>query len=107
MIITKDLIIEKVDNPGKGFEYTLMLRFIGGPNLLLLTGDKWKKQRMLANPAFHRSMPVKLFGALALDVFDIINANPTVEFTDLMRRFTLEAIGRAGFGKPLFMIQHD
>jgi cytochrome P450 len=43
---------------------TLFTRFIGGPNMAVLNGHEWKEQRKVANPAFHRSMPVKLFGSI-------------------------------------------
>lgn len=60
---------------------------------------------MLANPAFRRSMPVKLFGSLTMDLFKLIDgAGETVEITDLMERFTLDAIGNVGFGKQELLL---
>lgn len=51
------------------------------------------------NPAFHRSQPVKLFGKLTQDMFKAMETmDTTVNVSDLMERWTLEAIGRAGFG---------
>ncbi|KAJ2954985.1 hypothetical protein NQZ79_g8924 [Umbelopsis isabellina] len=56
----------------------------------------------IANPAFHRHMPVKLFGNLCEKMMDrfesegdgLSHANVPV----LMQRFTLDVIGQAGFG---------
>jgi cholesterol 24(S)-hydroxylase len=86
-------------NITKGNEQTLLSRFIGGPNVLLITGHEWKNQRKVANPAFRRSLPVKLFGKITQELFATMETmDKTVNFSDLMLRWTLEAIGRAGFG---------
>jgi cytochrome P450 len=66
---------------------------------LSLNGDAWREHRKLANPAFQRSMPVLTFGQLAQQLFSEIDKSETVEVTDLMTRLTLDAIGKAGFGK--------
>jgi cytochrome P450 len=82
-----------------GKEDTLSGKFVAGPNLAITNGAKWKSQRMIANPAFRRSMPVKLFGNLTIELFEIIESTDgTVNFSDLIERWTLEAIGKAGFG---------
>lgn len=65
-------------------------------------------QRMVANPAFRRSMPVDLFGKLALDLFIAMEecGSQNLEMNEFMERYTLESIGRAGFGThflPAFM----
>lgn len=80
---------------------TILAKFLGGPNILMLSGHEWRSQRKVANPAFHRSMPVKLFGELTQQLFQQMEKAPgdTVEVTELMFRWTLEAIGKAGFGK--------
>lgn len=53
--------------------------------------------KKIANPAFHRSMPLDLFVELSQKSFDIIDREGgTLDFHDLMARFTLDAIGRAG-----------
>ncbi|KAI9264403.1 cytochrome P450 [Phascolomyces articulosus] len=77
---------------------TLFAKFALGPNVLFLNGPEWKKQRMIANPAFHRSMPIELFGRLTQRLFKVMDAssNP-IDFHDMMERWTLEAIGLAGF----------
>jgi cytochrome P450 len=69
----------------------------------MINGDHWKSQRKVANPAFHRAMPVKLFARLTLEMFDVIEAsgNPVINISDFMERWTLDAIGNAGFGKFL------
>ncbi|KAI7894926.1 cytochrome P-450 cyp509A1 [Mucor mucedo] len=77
---------------------TLGAKFVGGPNMLVLNGHQWKTQRKIANPAFHRSMPVKLFGRLTQDMFDVMETmGDTVDVSDLLHRWTLDAIGKAGF----------
>jgi cholesterol 24(S)-hydroxylase len=65
-----------------------------------LNGEHWRDQRKIANPAFHRSMPVEMFGKLTQKMFGVMDTmEKTVDVVDLMERWTLDAIGKAGFGK--------
>ena len=83
----------------QGKEHTLNVKFANGPNLVFLNGAYWKNQRTIANPAFHRAQPIQLFGKLTQDLFSKMDKMAeTVDVTDLMERWTLEAIGKAGFG---------
>ena len=87
-------------NISVGHEGTLLAKFLGGDNLLLTAGSLWKNQRMIANPAFRRTMPVKLFGKLTKELFitmENLNSN-TMNVSDLLMRYTLEALGKAIFG---------
>jgi cytochrome P450 len=86
-----------------GLENSLFLKFSGIHNMLLIGGERSKIQRKIATPAFRRSMPVKLFGKITQDLFSVVEtAGGTVQVLDLMNRWTLEAIGLAGFGKMTF-----
>ncbi|KAI7893584.1 cytochrome P450 [Mucor mucedo] len=77
---------------------TVSSKFLGGPNILMLNGPEWKKHRMVANPAFHRSLPVKMFGKLTQDMIKVMDKmEGTINISDLLHRWTLEAIGKAGF----------
>lgn len=72
---------------------------MGGPNIGFLNGHDWKAQRKMANPAFHRSMPVKLFGELTVEMFKVMETmGETINFSNLTERWTLDALGQAGFG---------
>ena len=90
----------KSDITTKDNDKTLFARFVAGPNILALVGSHWKLQRNLANPAFKRSMPVKLFGKLTQDLFQAMDdiGGTTFDMSFLIERWTLEAIGKAGFG---------
>ncbi|KAG2183363.1 hypothetical protein INT43_006369 [Umbelopsis isabellina] len=85
----------------------LVAKLIGGQNIISLNGSPWKKHRMIANPAFHRHMPVKLFGNLCemmMDKFEsesdgLSHVNvPALMQSNVGSRFTLDVIGQAGFG---------
>ncbi|KAG2225674.1 hypothetical protein INT45_012146 [Circinella minor] len=80
---------------------TLFGKFIMGPNIIFLPhGPQWKSQRSILNPAFHRSMPVKLFGELTQKLFAELDKEidlGSVDVPDIMTRWTLDAIGIAGF----------
>ncbi|KAG2187287.1 hypothetical protein INT44_004972 [Umbelopsis vinacea] len=81
---------------------SLFNKFMGKENIVLLNGSVWKKHRLIANPAFHRSMPVKLFGRLCEKMMlrfekegdGLVN----VDVANFLQRFTLDAIGLAAFG---------
>lgn len=54
----------------------------------------------IANPAFHRSMPIELFGKLTKKMIYVMDqAKGPIEFHNMTSRITLDAIGLAGFGK--------
>ncbi|KAG2187286.1 hypothetical protein INT44_004971 [Umbelopsis vinacea] len=83
-------------------EDSLAFKFIGGENIIALNGPVWKKHRMIANPAFHRSMPVKLFGRLSekmmLQFEKEGDGLENVNVPNFLQRFTLDIIGLAAFG---------
>ncbi|KAI8878901.1 cytochrome P450 [Backusella circina FSU 941] len=86
------------DETVQKFKKALGYKFFGGPNIVTLNGHNWKEQRKLTNPAFHRSMPVALFGKLTQQLFSLIENNGgTAEMNDVMQKWTLDAIGKAGF----------
>ncbi|KAI8144471.1 cytochrome P-450 cyp509A1, partial [Fennellomyces sp. T-0311] len=79
---------------------SLLGRFAFGPNILFLNGDHWKAQRLVVNPAFHRSLPVDLFGQLTQELFQKMDTmlDSPIDFRHMAERWTLDVIGRAGFG---------
>ncbi|KAG1050119.1 hypothetical protein G6F43_007586 [Rhizopus delemar] len=90
-----------------GEEGTLIHRFIGGPNIVFLSGPDWKRHRKIANLAFQRSMPVQLFGDLAKRMLRSMEKTEedAIDVNDLFRRFTLDAIGNGGFGFDFHAIE--
>ncbi|ORX55728.1 cytochrome P-450 cyp509A1 [Hesseltinella vesiculosa] len=100
ILLKADMFPKSQRNLLKG---TLFNYFLGTENIVTTTGHEWKKHRLIVNPAFHRSSPVKLFGELAKQMFTLWETkNPestfTVDFGNWMERFTLDVIGQAGFG---------
>ncbi|KAG2172697.1 hypothetical protein INT43_000044 [Umbelopsis isabellina] len=80
----------------------LIRRFFGETDLALANGHEWRRRRKIANPAFHRSMPIKLFSNLAIKAFEQIDKTEgPLDVNNLMTRVTLDAIGLAGFGYDL------
>lgn len=49
-------------------------------------------------------MPIKAFGHLTIKMYDTMDnlQNDTIDVLDLFERWTLDAIGIAGFGKWLY-----
>ncbi|KAI8085855.1 cytochrome P450 [Gilbertella persicaria] len=82
-----------------GAKGTLISKFIGGPNIVLLSGADWRRHRKIANPAFQRSMPVKAFGNLTIKMYKAMedSGSDTIDVLNLFERWTLDAIGITGF----------
>ncbi|CAO3683430.1 unnamed protein product [Umbelopsis vinacea] len=77
---------------------TLLNGMIRHPSILTEPGEKWKKHRKASSPAFHRSMPVNIFGHLVQNLFVEIEKNSNnVEISGLLERFGFDAITSAGF----------
>ncbi|KAI8575071.1 hypothetical protein K450DRAFT_263489 [Umbelopsis ramanniana AG] len=77
---------------------TLLNGMIRHPSILTEPGAKWKKHRKASSPAFHRAMPVKIFGHLVQNLFVEIEKDVNdVEISGLLERFGFDAITSAGF----------
>lgn len=52
------------------------------------------------NPAFHKALPVNLFGQLSIKTFSMMEqfGLENLSVTAICERMTLDAIGLAGFG---------
>ncbi|KAI7897291.1 cytochrome P450 [Mucor mucedo] len=78
---------------------TLINGMIRTPSILTSVGAKWKLHRKAANPAFHRAMPVNLFGRLTQQLFtEIEKEDGTMNMSAYLERFGFDAITAAGFG---------
>jgi cytochrome P450 len=98
-ILYKTDIFPKNDNNDMMPADTLIRKFFGTTNLALANGHEWMKRRKIANPVFHRSMPVKTFTHLTEKLIkQIDNTEGQVPIQPLLQRFTLDAIGLVGFG---------
>ncbi|CDS08861.1 hypothetical protein LRAMOSA10222 [Lichtheimia ramosa] len=97
-LLKTDLFVKS--SASKARKGTLGGRFIfNAGNILTLNGSEWKTHRKIANPAFHRSMPIELFGKLTKKMIYVMDqAKGPIEFHNMTSRITLDAIGLAGFG---------
>lgn len=88
------------DNFVKGAKYGVLKPFLGN-GLLLSEGDFWKKQRRLAQPAFHRKR-LELVVAIARlstqQMLDRWKDRPTIDLTNEMGVLTIEIVSKALFG---------
>ncbi|KAG2195573.1 hypothetical protein INT47_001320 [Mucor saturninus] len=83
----------------EGLQDTLFMKFINGENMILAHTEAWKSQRKVISPAFRRSMPTKVFGNCMQEMFEAMDQmGPTIDVSNLMRKYTLDVIGKAGFG---------
>ncbi|KAI7886186.1 cytochrome P450 [Lichtheimia hyalospora FSU 10163] len=96
VLLKTDLFL-KIDT-AKNFENTLTGKVVAGPNVAFLTGDRWKAQRKIANPAFKRSMPVQLFGRLSQKLIHVMDQSidQPIEILHFVERYTLDSIAIAG-----------
>ncbi|KAI9022829.1 cytochrome P450 [Phycomyces nitens] len=78
---------------------SLFLRLFGKKNVAFTSGDVWKHQRKIMNPAFRRTVPVDLFGRLIPDMFRLIDTSETdIQITTLLQKMSFDALGKALFG---------
>lgn len=50
----------------------------------------WRRQRSVANPVFHRAMPIETFGQIAIRMFQSMDQHSpdgVVDAADYMRRY--------------------
>lgn len=53
-------------------------------------GQDWKRQRNVANPVFHRAMPIEVFGQITKRMFesmDKLDNDDIVDMADYMKRY--------------------
>ncbi|KAH7927491.1 cytochrome P450 [Leucogyrophana mollusca] len=91
----------------------LLWRFIGGSNVLMANGDKWRKHSRVIRDAFGLPIPVDLFTSLAKNLFAVISppSSPsdshTVDFSELAQRFALDAVGSSVLGHDFDAIRTE
>lgn len=108
--MTEDLVLYPKELPPDGL---LLWRFIGGSNILMANGDRWKKHSRTIRDAFNLSIPVNQFIYLSKNLFDVINPpsekndTHTVDFADLAQRFALDAVGSSVLGHDFDAIRTE
>ncbi|KAJ8655903.1 hypothetical protein O0I10_008343 [Lichtheimia ornata] len=78
----------------------LIRRVIGSRHIVNLNGHEWKTHRKVANPAFHRSMPINIFGRVTEKLFKVMDDESQygpIEIHNYTTRWTLDALGLAAF----------
>ncbi|CAO3646117.1 unnamed protein product [Cunninghamella blakesleeana] len=99
-VFMKTDVFQKLDQ--SFLNSTIIYKLVGVSNILFSEGEKWKKHRKLTNPAFHKSLPIGLFGEKSKELISFLEETEpesfTIDFNNLMERFTLDIIGQAGFG---------
>ncbi|CEG83885.1 hypothetical protein RMATCC62417_17751 [Rhizopus microsporus] len=66
------------------------------PNMGNASVAVWKRQRSVANPAFHRAMPVETFAQVVLRMFESIDKHDpdgVIDAVSYMKRYTLDCLG--------------
>ncbi|KAL1922699.1 uncharacterized protein VTP21DRAFT_10238 [Calcarisporiella thermophila] len=90
--------IPKVSTESQG---KFILDFFGAENVASSNGEEWRRHRKVLNPAFRHTIPTQPFGDCTLELFEHIDSaisrNDAVDIPLLMRRLTLDALGKALF----------
>lgn len=100
--VIKYVLQENYQNYSKGPGYRV-LAFLLGNGLLNSEGDFWKRQRRLAQPAFHRDKIQGLAQITADCTLRLLQQwkqreGETINFTQEMARLTIDIVSRALFG---------
>ncbi len=81
------------------------LRLALGSGLLTSEGDFWRRQRRIAQPAFHRERLVKLGSCMTESTVKMLNewdrGPRQVDVAEQMMSLTLDIIGRTMFSRPM------
>ncbi|KAI8994753.1 cytochrome P450 [Pilobolus umbonatus] len=88
---------------------TPVIQFMGNDNVAISNGEKWKGQRRIMNPAFHRSMPAKTFGSIVPNLFSLIDKQngDNVPVTKWIKGLTLDILGITTFGFDFQSLEGD
>ncbi len=103
----RHVLQENSRNYTKG-EIVAKIKVVLGEGLFTSEGDRWRRQRRLAQPAFHRQR-VQGFADLMVEATDIalcrwqehVRAGDAIDVMEEMSRLTLTVVGRALFGVDL------
>ncbi len=100
--LAKYVLQENHNNYTKGRAYDV-LRFFLGNGLLTSEGDFWKRQRRLAQPAFHRDRLEDLAQLTANATLKLLREwksreGSVINFSQEMAKLTIEIVSRALFG---------
>ncbi|KAL1918888.1 uncharacterized protein VTP21DRAFT_2269 [Calcarisporiella thermophila] len=90
--------IPKVTTPKQS---QFLINFFGKENVANSNGEEWRHHRKILDPAFRHTIPTQCFGECAHELFEYINLaisqGVDVEIPLVMRRLTLDALGRGLF----------
>jgi len=99
----QELLTTKHKSFCKSDDYKV-LKYSLGNGLLISEGDFWKKQRSIAQPAFHRENLQKLVDTMVEDTNKMLNrweSIPKVDVNGEMMFLTLEIVNNALFGTQI------
>ncbi|KAI9300227.1 cytochrome P450 [Cunninghamella echinulata] len=88
------------------FAGTLAGKFLAGPNVMSLSGQRWKDHRLIINPAFHSILPIQLFGKKTSKLFSVLDSKYenqkhkpfTIDVDDILFRWSLDVLGEGILG---------
>ena len=97
----RTILFTKESDIGKGnIGTTFMERFLG-ESILLADGDKWKQHKTVLSPAFtwkHIQSLLPSFVDISKQLSQNLDGNKSILLYEWLRKATLDAIGRGGFG---------
>lgn len=99
-----EVLVKQAHKFNKSLIYKLQLREYLGDGLLVSDGDFWKRQRKLAQPAFHTqriSAYADIMSAYSRDLLDTWQDGETRDIAVDMMRVTLWIVGKALFDADL------
>jgi len=92
----------------KGQKTSAAARFFGGDSINFSNGEVWKRQRMVANPAFKRAVGTKDFGILTKKIFkEFAKEGLDVDWRNMMQRITLDSMGKYVFGSYFQAVENE
>lgn len=103
-VIVKHVLQDNHKNYKKSLKYSVLRQFLGN-GLVTSEGDFWKKQRRLAQPAFHKKRIDNIVditnnyaNELVADWQQLSSANNKIDFSQRMAKLTIQIVTEALFG---------
>ncbi|KAI0630785.1 cytochrome P450 [Trametes polyzona] len=76
----------------------LLWRLVGRNNIFMSDGETWKRHSRIMHAALRQAVPMERFAMLARTTFAIIGDGGRVCWSDLMHRYTLDAVATTVIG---------
>ncbi|KAI8146533.1 cytochrome P450 [Fennellomyces sp. T-0311] len=100
-VLTKTDVFPKSNETAVNRRNTLTGRAFSPCNIFFVSGNEWRRQRKVINPAFHRAMPMNVYATVSEKAIAWIESDKPMDVHNLSQRWGLDIMGKTIFGYEL------